>query len=251
MRPRLVLAFSLALIATPALIACKTDPAPAASDRKPLANTTNARPRQAKLPAPTNTNALIIGVQLRAEMAWNDATAANTPEAWDLAADLFARAYAACRVDCRELAYADVLARSNALKTDPMLVRPAEKPTTPQPLPARVEAFVDAADTYAATAPPGDDDAIGVSFLAGQQYNDYGWIDESTTRFATIVIANPTHEVALYSANLMLDAFNRSGRYDDLLRWARDLRANAALMAAQPELAELVQNLIDRAGRAN
>lgn len=245
------LAVAVALVALPALVACKPDsPPPARADRA-VANTSNARPRQATLPALTNTNALIIGVQLRAEMAWNDATAVNTPEAWDLAADLFARAAAACRVECSELAYATILARSNAIKSDATLVRPDEKPTEPQPLPVRVEAFIDAADSYVATAPAGDEDAIGVSFLAGQKYNDYGWIDESTTRFGTIVLANPTAEVALYSANLMLDAFNRSERYDDMLRWARDLQANAALMAAYPELAELVAELLARAARAN
>ncbi len=242
--------FALLLVV---LAACKTDPAPAANDhtptRSPIANTTHGRSRQAKLPAPTNTNALVIGVQLRAEMAWNEAAAANTSESWDLAGDLFQRALAACRVECRELAYAMVLARSNAIKADPSLVRPVEKPTEPQPLPARVEAFVNAADDYVASAKAGDDEAIGVSFLASQQYNDFGWVDESTTRFASIVAANPTHDVALYSANLMLDAFNRSGRYEEMLRWARDLQANAALMATHAELAELVADLLARAAR--
>ncbi len=240
-------------LAVLSLVACKTDSASVerGSGDRAVANTSSARPRQAKLPLPTRTNALIIGVQVRAEMAWNDATAANTPESWDLAAELFQRALAACRDDCTELAYAMVLARKNAIANDRSIVRPAEKPTEPQELPARVEAFVDAADTYVATAPSGDDEAVGISFLASQQYNDYGWIDESTTRFATIVLANPSHEVALYSANLMLDAFNRSGRYDDLLRWARDLSANAALMAAQPELAELVATILARAAGAN
>lgn len=200
---------------------------------------------------PTKTNALIIGVQLRAEMAWNDATAQGTAEAWDLAADLFQRSRDACTTECSELAYTTVLARKNALAVDPAIVKPVEKPVTPQELPARVESFIDAADAYVASAPPGDDDAIGVSFLAGRQYNDYGWIDESTTRFASIVLASPTHEVALYSANLMLDAFNRSERYDELVQWARELSANAALMAAQPELAEVVAQILSRAGRAN
>jgi hypothetical protein len=231
------------------LAACKTDPAARSETaRTELANTSNARPRQAKLPLPTKTNALVIGVQLRAEMAWNDASAANTSESWDLAADLFARSRDACVRECDELAYATVLARKNAIAADRSIVRPVEKPTTPQEIPARVEAFIDAADAYVAMA-PGDDDAIGVSFLAGTQYNDYGHVDESTTRFASIVIANPTHDVALYSANLMLDAFNRSERFDDLLRWARDLQANAALMATHEDLAELVADILARAAR--
>ncbi|MFN0252850.1 MAG: hypothetical protein ACKV2T_38605 [Kofleriaceae bacterium] len=226
------------------LVACKADPPPReAGSAANRAGETTA-PRRAKLPELTRTNALVIGVQLRAEMAWTDATAASSPEAWDLAADLFARSRDACLRDCAELAYATVLARSNALKADASIVRPAEKPTTPQPMPERVEAMIDAADAFMATAPAGDDNTIGVGFFAGQQFNDYGHIDESTTRFANIVNANPTHEVALYSANLMLDAFNRSERYEDLLRWARELEANAALMATHGELAELVANIV-------
>lgn len=240
-----------AVIAVYVVSACKTDPAPSTKTAPLVVNTTIAAPRQAKLPAPTTTNALIIGVQLRAEMAWNDATAQNTPEAWDLAADLFLRARDACRVDCRELAYATVLARSNAMKLDPSLAVPDERPTEPQPIPARVESFIDAADAYVASVPPGDDEAVGVSFLAGQQYNNYGWVDESTTRFADIVQANPTHEVAEYSANLLLDAFNRAGRYDELLQWARTMQTNAALMATHAELAQLVADLLSRAARAN
>jgi hypothetical protein len=47
----------------------------------------------------------------------------------------------------------------------------------------------------------------------------------------------------------MLDAFNRSERFDDLLRWARDLQANAALMATHEDLAELVADILARAAR--
>jgi hypothetical protein len=237
---------SLVLVAS--LVACKADP-PAARDVTNRASETAFAPRRAKLPAPTRTNALVIGVQLRAEIAWIDATAANTPEAWDLAADLFTRSRDACLRDCAELAYATVLARSNALKADPTIVRPVEKPTTPQPMPARVEAMIDAADAYVATAPAGDSDAIGVGFLAGQQFNDYGYVDESTTRFAAIALENPTHEVALYSANLLLDAFNRSERYEEMLRWARMFRDTPALMATHSELAEIVRMLLAREAR--
>lgn len=238
------------LAAALTLLACRSDPPPPQTAANRPAPTTIAPPRQATLPAPTISNALIIGVQLRAEAAWNDATLAETSEAWDLAADLFARARDACTSDCGELAYATVLARAKALDADPTSARPEDKPTEPQPLPPRVEALIDAADVYVASASPGDDDAIGVSFLAGRQFDAYGWIDESTTRFATIVLAHPAHDVALYSANLLLDALNRSGRYDELVRWARDMSANAALMAAHTELAELVAEILARAARA-
>lgn len=235
----------LLLLALTSFAACKPDPAPARSEAVPvIAAATPAR--HATLPAPTRTNALHIAVQLRAEQAFADASASDTSEAWDLAADLFARARDACTADCSELAYATVLARANALKGDETNV-PDEKPTTPQPLPARVEALIAAADTYVAGASPGDDDAVGVAFLAGREYNDFGWIDESTTRFGALVVAHPTHEVALYSANLLLDAYNRSGRFEDLVRWARDLAANATLMATHAELAETVHDILARA----
>lgn len=247
-----MVAFSLALSTLPALVACKTDGTPRDSNADPsVAHTTSTAPRRAKLPVPTKTNALVIGVQLRAERAWSDATESNTPDAWDLAAELFQRARGSCRADCRELAYAEVLSRANAIKADPLSRPTGEKPTTPVPLPARVEAFVDAADRYVATAPSGDYEAVGVSFLASKQYNDYGWIDESTTRFANIALGSPTEDVALYSANLMLDAFNRSERFDELVQWARQLQANAALMATHTELAELVADILARAARAD
>lgn len=231
-----------------ALAACKTDPAPA-----PAATVASSDPlpRRAKLPALTRTNALVVGVQLRAESAWNDATAMNTADAWDLAADLFARSRDACPRECSDLAYAAVLARKNAIAADASLVRPVEKPTSPEEMPERVVAFIDAADAYAASAPAGDSEAAGISFLAGKQFNDYGYVDESTTRFADIVRANPTHDVALYSANLLLDAFNRSERYEDLVAWARTLQGNAVLMASHAELAEVVAQILARAAGAN
>ena len=228
-----------------ALFACKTERAPDASPlgaASTASTASTAKARRAKLPALTRTNAIVVEVQRRAELAWTDAEAANTPDAWDLAADLFARSRDACVAACDELAYSVVLARANAIKAD-ALPPPDPKPTTPQPLPPRVEAMIDAADRFVATSPD-NAEALGVSFLAGKQYNDYGWIDESTTRFATVVAADPRADVALYSANLMLDAFNRGERFEDLVRWARDLQANAVLMASHPEIAETVAQIL-------
>lgn len=236
-----------------AVAACKPDPTPARVD-KPIANSVSSTARRAKLPEMTRTNALVVQVQLRAEMAWNDAEAQNTLEAWDLAADLFANVRDACLHECRELAYAAVLARKNALALDPMIaahVPLEQRPTTPEPMPPRVEAMIEAADAFVASAPAGDEEAAGVGFLAAQQYNTYGWLDESTTRFAQVVTTNPTADVAEYSANLLLDAYNRAERYEELFAYARQLSLNAPFLAAHPEVAELVRDLLARAARAN
>jgi hypothetical protein len=220
------------------LVGCRPDPTPA-----PV--TSAVVKRQAKLPFVTARNIVPVTTHLRAESAWTHAESADTLDAWDTAADLFSQARDECTSDCTELAYAAVLARANAIKHDPTLERPEEKPTEPQPIPARIESFITDADAFVEAAPD-NEEAPGVAFLAANRFDDYGWIDESITRYGDIIDNHATHDVSEYSANLLLDALDRAGRYEELVQFARMLAANVALMAAHPDLADLVQNILAR-----
>jgi hypothetical protein len=235
-----------ALIAVTLLTACRPDSAP---NERPISTAKRGatpHPRKAKLPVLTKSNVLPVTTQLRAESAWKFATEADTLQAWDAAGDLFTQARDECTSDCSELAYSAVLARSRAVSHDPSLERQGEKPIDPQPIPQRVEALISASDAYVATV-PGSDESAGVAFLAGKAFNDYGWLDESVARFGTLVEHHPTHEVSEYSANLLLDAFNRRERYDELVQFARMFAANPIFMGAHPDLAETVRAILRQA----
>ncbi|HEY4183371.1 MAG TPA: hypothetical protein VGM90_41390 [Kofleriaceae bacterium] len=191
-------------------------------------------------------NIVAVTTQLRAESAWTSAEAADTLDAWAAAADLFEQARDECTSDCSELAYAAVVARGKEIQHDPSLEQPEEKPTEPQSIPERVQTFIADADSFVESSPDAEA-APSVAFLAAVRFDNYGWVDESIARYDSLIQKNPAHEVSEFSANLLLDALDRAGRYDELVRFANLLAGNVPLMTAYPDLAETVQNILAHA----
>ncbi len=176
--------------------------------------------------------------------AWSRAENSKNPADWDEAAAAYERELESCAEDCRELAYAIVLARQNALSADPIEPPPGDEPV---PMPPRVQAMVAALDRYVALADPSDPDLAGMKFLAGSALRRWHQPD-AIARLEAVLREHRGDPTAEYSANLILDALNRSGRTDEMKQLVQELLADSAFLIGKDELRETLERIRERAG---
>jgi tetratricopeptide (TPR) repeat protein len=180
-----------------------------------------------------------------AELLWARADAEKQPrlatELWENAAVAFTDVVKTGKVDqklMKESAYAAVLGWKNALNVDPRVreqaqadePKNAKKPGKgagsneteeigpPQPIPEREQKMLAAFDIYINyIKDPKDDELVGMKFLKANIYRRYNHFDEAIPIFLDILDHHREHETAEYSANLLLDTYNRQKNYDALL----------------------------------
>lgn len=170
-----------------------------------------------------------------AELQWSRAESEKNPrlatELWENAAVTFTDVVKTGKVDqklMKESAYAAVLGWKNALNVDPRqeakdaeaedAKNPDKKPGPPQPIPERQQKMLAAFDIYINyIKDPKDDELVGMKFLKANMYRRYNHFDEAIPIFEDIIQHHPEHETAEYSANLLLDTYNRTGKYDEML----------------------------------
>lgn len=152
----------------------------------------------------------------------------------------------------REAAYAAILAWKNALNVDPRVKRPTERrdpEATPRPLPARELKLLGAVDRYLAYADPKDVEVPGLLFIKANTHQRFEQLEVAIPMFRVVIDRFPEHEVAGYAAQLVLDAYNRLGKYDELVKFAGELANNPKLTKKHPDLAALLARLQQQAGR--
>lgn len=171
--------------------------------------------------------------------AWSAAEAAKTAEAWDRAADEYARARERCVDDCLDAAYAVVLARKNALSADP--IKPP-KPEESPPLPARVKALVSALDDYLKIAPPTDPDQLDMKFLAANAINLWHQ-EDAVARLEELLREHRNDPSAEYVVNMLLDALMRANRVEELKRWVSELLADATFLEGKDQLRSTLETV--------
>jgi tetratricopeptide (TPR) repeat protein len=170
-----------------------------------------------------------------AELQWSRAENEKNPrlatELWENAAVTFTDVVKTGKVDqklMKESAYAAVLGWKNALNVDPRqeakdaetedAKNPDKKPGPPQPIPERQQKMLAAFDIYINyIKDPKDDELVGMKFLKANMYRRYNHFDEANPLFLDIIEHHPEHETAEYSANLLLDTYNRTGKFDEML----------------------------------
>ncbi len=170
-----------------------------------------------------------------AELQWSRAENEKNPrlatELWENAAVTFTDVVKTGKVDqklMKESAYAAVLGWKNALNVDPRqeakdaeaedAKNPDKKPGPPQPIPVRQQKMLAAFDIYINyIKDPKDDELVGMKFLKANMYRRYNHFDEAIPIFTDIIEHHPEHETAEYSANLLLDTYNRTGKFDEML----------------------------------
>ncbi|HEY5925887.1 MAG TPA: hypothetical protein VIV11_29570 [Kofleriaceae bacterium] len=191
-----------------------------------------------------------------AEKLWQAAAAepdqrlAST--AWEAASEAFfaiARARKLPQAELADAAFAGLLALKNALNVDPRVrtdprtsAEDFAKVPTPKPIPPREAKMLEGFVTYLSVDSTSDE-AIGVKFLRANILRRWNHFAEATPIYLEILERHRTHEVAEYSANLLLDTYNRQQNYVALVELAERLAADTAFMAAKPDLADTVRKI--------
>jgi tetratricopeptide (TPR) repeat protein len=112
----------------------------------------------------------------------------------------------------KDAAYAAVLAWKNALNIDDEGQGPDKqgnnsKDFRPQPIPAYQQKMIDAFDTYIKYVPDAPE-LVTIKYRKARIYYDYNHFDKAVPLYQDIVEHHTDHELAEFSANLMLDSLN-------------------------------------------
>lgn len=111
------------------------------------------------------------------------------------------------------------------------------------PIPAPKQKLLDACERYLAWVPKGDK-RVEISYKAAQIHYRYNQFDKAVERFSSIAIEHPNHELAVFSAHLVLDSYNILEDWQKIDEWAKRFHAEPRL-AKGPFKAELEQ-IIER-----
>ncbi|MDB4962045.1 MAG: Tetratricopeptide repeat protein [Myxococcales bacterium] len=196
-----------------------------------------------------------------AELVWsraeNEKNARLQTELWENAAMAFTDVVKAGKLDAKmtkEAAYAAVLGWKNALNVDPRVKGQADKvddpgkdyDKTPEPktIPPREEKMLAAFDIYINyIKDPKDDELVGMKFLKANIYRRYNQFDKAIPLFMDIIDKHREHETAEYSANLLLDTYNRTQKYDEMLALAEKLGKDPKFLDGKDDLKETLATI--------
>ena len=189
-----------------------------------------------------------------AELIWsraeNEKNARLQSDLWENAAVAFTDVVKTGKLDAKmtkEAAYASVLGWKNALNVDPRVKQQADKidenvkddakVPEPKPIPAREEKMLAAFDIYIKyIKDPKDDELVGMKFLKANIYRRYNQFDKASPLFEEILDKHREHETAEFAANLLLDTYNRTQKYDEMLALAEKLGKDAKFLDGKDDL---------------
>ncbi|HEU0033612.1 MAG TPA: tetratricopeptide repeat protein [Kofleriaceae bacterium] len=189
-----------------------------------------------------------------AELIWSRAENEKNPrvqtEMWENAAVAFTDVVKGGKVEpklMKEAAYAAVLGWKNALNVDPRIRNQAdkvenidkeyEKVPQPKPIPPREEKMLAAFDIYINyIKDPKDDELVGMKFLKANIYRRYNHFDKAIPIFLDILDHHRQHETAEFSANLLLDTYNRMQNYEDMLKLVDKLDGDKKFLEGKDDL---------------
>jgi len=137
----------------------------------------------------------------------------------------------------KESAYAAVLAWKNALNIDDSgegvdKDKGSQKDLSPRPIPEYQKKMIGAFDTYIKYVPDAPE-LVTIKYRKARIFYEYNHFDEAIKLFQDLVDKHVNHELAIYSANLLLDCLNILKRYKELLQTVEKFLANPVLMKDQ------------------
>ncbi len=203
------------------------------------------------------------------ELLWSRAESEKNPrlqtELWENAAVAFTDVVKTGKVDAKlmkEAAYAAVLGWKNALNVDPRIKEQADKvedidkqykdKPQPKPIPPREEKMLAAFDIYINyIKDPKDDELVGMKFLKANIYRRYNQFDKAIPLFEDILAHHKEHETAEYSANLLLDTYNRLQDYDSMLKLVDRLVGDKKFLEGKEDLNETLAKIKAQSLRKN
>jgi tetratricopeptide (TPR) repeat protein len=137
----------------------------------------------------------------------------------------------------KESAYAAVLAWKNALNIDDHgdsvdKDKAGQKDLKPREIPEYQKKMIGAFDTYIKYVPDAPE-LVKIKYRKARVFYDYNHFDEAINLFSDIVDHHVNDELAIYSANLLLDCLNILKHYKELLQTVEKYLANPVLMKDQ------------------
>ena len=105
--------------------------------------------------------------------------------------------------------------------------------------------LVDACNRYLKWQPKGDK-WVEIAYKAANIHYRHNAFAEATDLFTRIALDHPGHELAGYSTNLVLDAYNLLGDWRNVNGWAKRFWANAELVKAHPALKDDLAKVIEQ-----
>jgi tetratricopeptide (TPR) repeat protein len=137
----------------------------------------------------------------------------------------------------KESAYAAVLACKNALNINDSgeevdKDKSKEKDLKPRTIPEYQKKMIEAFDTYIKYVPDAPE-LTKIKYRKARVFYDYNHFDEAIVLFADIVDHHVTDDLAIYSANLLLDCLNILKHYKELLATVEKYLGNPVLMKDQ------------------
>jgi TolA-binding protein len=128
----------------------------------------------------------------------------------------------------KDAAYAAVLAWKNALNVDDHGLGGDAKQIQekfkdknkfdPMPLPEYQKKMIAAFDTYIRYVPDAPE-LVVIKYRKARIFYEYNHFEEASKIFQDIIENHRKHELAVYSANLLLDSLNAQGRTKDVVAW--------------------------------
>ena len=109
--------------------------------------------------------------------------------------------------------------------------------------PAR-QKLVEACERYLKHQPKGEK-WVEIAYKAARLHYQHNAFGEASDLFTRIALDHPAHELAEYSANLVLDAYNLLGDWRNVNGWAKRFYANKALVDAHPRLKDDLTRIIE------
>jgi len=105
--------------------------------------------------------------------------------------------------------------------------------------------LVDACDRYLERQPRGEK-WVEIAYKVANIHYRHNAFAEATDLFTRIALDHPSHELAGYSTNLVLDAYNLLGDWRNVNGWAKRFYANAELVKAHPALKDDLAKVIEQ-----
>jgi tetratricopeptide (TPR) repeat protein len=137
----------------------------------------------------------------------------------------------------KESAYAAVLAWKNALNISDSgdsvdKDKAGQKDLKPRDIPEYQKKMIGAFDTYIKYVPDAPE-LVKIKYRKARVFYDYNHFEEAIKLFSDIVDHHVNDELAIYSANLLLDCLNILKHYKELLATVEKYLANPVLMKDQ------------------
>lgn len=122
-----------------------------------------------------------------------------------------------------------------------------KEPTDPKKrtaIPPERERLLKACQRYLQYLPQGGK-WVETAYKAAQIYYRHNYFAEASDLFTRIALDHPKHELAEYSTNLVLDAYNLLGDWKNLNGWAKRFYANRELIDAHGGMKDVLAKLIE------